>query len=243
MSQEGLKQYAGLFPKHIGIIMDGNGRWAQKRGLPRTMGHRAGVKAFSEAVKNCSELGIAYLTFYAFSTENWKRPQAEVDALMALLREYLSEAERSQENRGRVCFLGDPSPLDSQLQERMRALADRTKNNQGITVNIALNYGGRAEIARAARLIAREVLEGKLAPDSIGEETISDHLYTAGQPDPDLIIRPSGELRLSNFLIWQAAYCEYVFMDVLWPDFGRKELENAILQYVKRNRRFGGLGE
>ena len=162
---------------------------------------------------------------------------------MALLREYLAEAERSQDNRGRVCFLGDPSPLDDRLRERMRALADRTKDNQGITVNIALNYGGRAEIARAARLIAQEILEGKLDLDSIGEDTVSSHLYTAGQPDPDLIIRPSGELRLSNFLIWQAAYCEYVFMDVLWPDFGRKELEDAILQYVKRNRRFGGLGD
>lgn len=230
-------------PKHIGIIMDGNGRWAKKRNLPRTMGHKAGAKTFRETVKLCLERKIPYLTVYAFSTENWKRPKEEVDAIMKLLEEYLDEAFQHEEENKEICVkvLGDLAPLSSRLQEKIRRLEENSKDNQGITVNIALNYGGRDELMHGFRQLVRQMQAGELALDEITEEKISQSLYTAGQPDPDLIIRPSGELRLSNFLIWQAAYAEFVFMDVLWPDFGAKELDSALEQYAKRSRRFGDI--
>lgn len=230
-------------PKHIGIIMDGNGRWAKQRNLPRTAGHKAGAKAFREIVKHCQERNIPYLTVYAFSTENWRRPKEEVDAIMKLLAEYLDDAfQHEEENKG-ICvkFLGDPAPLSSKLQDKIRRLTEQTKNNRGITVNIALNYGGRDELVHSFKALAQQIKEGSLAPEDITEEHISKALYTGGQPDPDLIIRPSGELRLSNFLIWQAAYSEFVFMDVLWPDFGAKELDAALEQYAGRSRRFGDI--
>lgn len=230
-------------PKHIGIIMDGNGRWAKKRGLPRTMGHKAGAKAFREIVKHCHKRKIPYLTVYAFSTENWKRPKAEVDAIMALLGEYLDEAFSHEEENKEICvkILGDIAALSAQLQEKIHRLQEQTKDNTGITVNIALNYGGRDELVHSFRSLAQQLIKGELSIEDISEESISKGLYTAGQPDPDLIIRPSGELRLSNFLIWQAAYAEFVFMDVLWPDFGEKELDAALSQYAQRSRRFGDI--
>ena len=230
-------------PKHIGIIMDGNGRWAKKRGLPRTMGHKAGAKAFREIVKHCRERSIEVLTVYAFSTENWKRPQEEVKAIMKLLGEYLDEAFQHEDENKEICvnIIGDIAPLSSELQGKIRRLEEQTKNNVGITVNIALNYGGRDELVHGVKMLAQQVKEGTLAPEEITEDLISSVLYTAGQPEPDLIIRPSGELRLSNFLIWQAAYSEFVFMDVLWPDFGAKELDAALEQYAGRSRRFGDI--
>ena len=230
-------------PKHIGIIMDGNGRWAKKRGLPRTAGHKAGAKAFREIVKHCRERKIEYLTVYAFSTENWKRPKEEVDAIMKLLGEYLDEAFQHEDENKEICvkIIGDVAPLSTELKEKIRKLEEQTKNNVGITVNIALNYGGRDELVHGVKALAQRVKDSTLSPDAVTEELISSVLYTAEQPDPDLIIRPSGELRLSNFLIWQAAYSEFVFMDVLWPDFGAKELDAALEQYAGRSRRFGDI--
>ncbi len=230
-------------PTHIGIIMDGNGRWAKKRGLSRSMGHKAGAKAFREIIKHCHKRKIRFLTVYAFSTENWKRPKEEVDAIMRLLGEYLDEAfQHEEENKEvRVKILGDIAPLSLKLQEKIRRLEEQTRENSGITVNIALNYGGRDELVHGVKALAEKLKSGEVEPESITEESISSVLYTAGQPDPDLIIRPSGELRLSNFLIWQAAYAEFVFMDVLWPDFGEKELDQALEQYGMRNRRFGDI--
>lgn len=228
-------------PKHIGIIMDGNGRWAKKRGLPRTAGHKAGAKAFREIIKHCHERKIRYLTVYAFSTENWKRPKEEVDAIMKLLGEYLDEAFQHEEENKEVCvkIIGNVKPLAPELQEKIRRLEEQTAENRGITVNIALNYGGRDELVHGVKTLVQQIKDGELSVEDLDEERISRSLYTAGQPDPDLIIRPSGELRLSNFLIWQAAYSEFVFMDVLWPDFGAKELDQALEQYAGRSRRFG----
>lgn len=230
-------------PRHVGIIMDGNGRWAKMRGMPRTYGHKAGAKAFREIVQHCFQRHIPYLTVYAFSTENWKRPKDEVDAIMKLLGEYLDEAFKHEEENKDACvkILGDIAPLAPQLQEKILRLEEQSKDRTGITVSIALNYGGRDEIVHGMRGLARRVQEGVLAPEEITEEMVSGSLYTAGQPDPDLIIRPSGELRLSNFLIWQAAYAEFVFMDVLWPDFGPKEFDAALEEYAKRSRRFGAV--
>ena len=231
-----------FLPRHVGIIMDGNGRWAKKRGLPRSAGHKKGAEVFEQVVKDCSEIGIQVVTAYAFSTENWKRPKAEVDAIMDLLRSYLIRLEkfRSEQN-GRLCFLGDKAPLSPDLREMMERAEAASAGNQGIRINIAVNYGGRAELVKAAQNLAEQVKAGKLAPQEITEEMISSCLYTAGQPDPDLIIRPSGEERLSNFLVWQAAYAEFVFMDVLWPDFNREHLTQALWEYARRDRRFGGV--
>ncbi len=230
-------------PAHVGIIMDGNGRWAKKRGLPRTAGHKAGAKAFREIIRHCAQKGIKYLTVYAFSTENWKRPKEEVDAIMRLFGEYLDDAFKHDKERKEVCvkFLGDVRPLSPSLQEKIRLLVEETANNTAITVNIALNYGGRDELVHSFKAIADRIKNGEIQPEDITENMVSSVLYTAGQPDPDLIIRPSGELRLSNFLIWQAAYSEFVFMDVLWPDFGEKELDQALEQYQNRDRRFGAV--
>lgn len=224
----------------IGIIMDGNGRWAKKRGLPRTAGHSAGAEAFRRIANYCRTLGVEYLTVYAFSTENWKRSQEEVGGIMLLLRRYLEEAIRDMtKNRVRFRFFGDLSRLSPQLQ-KLCYDAENQSAEYDVQVNFCLNYGGRDEIVRAARAFAAQVAEGKRKPEELTEELFSSYLYSAGVPDPELIIRPSGELRTSNFLPWQSAYSEYVFMDVLWPDFGPQDLDKAIDEYHRRNRRFGG---
>ena len=230
-------------PQHIGIIMDGNGRWAKLRGQPRTFGHRAGAKTFRKIVEHCYKRHIPYVTVYAFSTENWKRPKDEVNSIMRLLGEYLDEAfsHEKEDQHIRVKILGDIAPLAPELQQKIRRLEEKSAHCQGITVNIALNYGGRDELVHSMKTLARRVQSGELSPEDITEEMISDSLYTGGQPDPDLIIRPSGELRLSNFLIWQAAYSEFVFMDILWPDFGPDDLDRALEEYAKRSRRFGAV--
>lgn len=227
-------------PRHIAIIMDGNGRWAKKRGLPRTAGHSAGAEAFRRIANYCRTLGVEYLTVYAFSTENWKRSQEEVGGIMLLLRRYLEEAIRDMtKNRVRFRFFGDLSKLSPQLQKLCYDAENRSAEYD-VQVNFCLNYGGRDEIVRAARAFAAQVAEGKRKPEELTEELFSSYLYSAGVPDPELIIRPSGELRTSNFLPWQSAYSEYVFMDVLWPDFGPQDLDKAIDEYHRRNRRFGG---
>ena len=228
-------------PRHIAIIMDGNGRWAKKRGLPRTAGHSAGAEAFRRIANYCRTLGVEYLTVYAFSTENWKRSQEEVGGIMLLLRRYLEEAIRDMtKNRVRFRFFGDLSRLSPQLQ-KLCYDAENQSAEYDVQVNFCLNYGGRDEIVRAARAFAAQVAEGKRKPEELTEELFSSYLYSAGVPDPELIIRPSGELRTSNFLPWQSAYSEYVFMDVLWPDFGPQDLDKAINEYHRRNRRFGGV--
>lgn len=230
-------------PEHIGIIMDGNGRWAKKRALPRKYGHREGAKAFRKIVEYCDKIGLHYLTVYAFSTENWKRPKDEVDSIMQLLEQYIDEAfDHKNESDGvRTKFIGDMSALSPVLQEKIKRIEALGEGKSGLLVNVALNYGGRHELVHSMRALAEMVREQKIAPEEIGEAMVSDHLYTAGQPDPDLIIRPSGEERLSNFLIWQAAYSEFVFMDVLWPDFKPEHLEEAIRIFNQRHRRFGGI--
>lgn len=227
-------------PKHIAFIMDGNGRWAEHHGVPRVEGHRSGSKAMEEIVKYSMKLGIPCVTFFAFSTENWKRPKEEVDALMMLLRQYLSDLERQVGNDARIIILGDITGLGADLEKRILAIQKKTAKNSKITVNIAFNYGARDELVRAAKELAQQVAFGTLLPSSIDEEVFAGALYTAGQLDPDLIIRPSGEKRLSNFLLWQAAYAELIFMDVLWPDFDSAVLDEALAEYAHRNRRFGG---
>ena len=226
-------------PKHIAIIMDGNGRWAKKRGLPRTAGHAAGAETFRRIANYCRRLGVRYLTVYAFSTENWKRSSEEVAGIMKLLRRYLEEALADMD-KNRVCFrfFGDLSRLSPELQALCRE-AERESTDYDVQVNFCLNYGGRDEILRAAKLYAADLAAGKADPD-LTEEDFSGYLYSAGVPDPELIIRPSGEMRTSNFLLWQSAYSEYVFMDVLWPDFREQDLDRAIAEYTRRNRRFGG---
>ncbi len=229
-------------PVHIGIIMDGNGRWAKKRGLPRTAGHAAGAQVFRKITKHCEKRGVRYLTVYAFSTENWKRPQEEIDAIMNLLRQYLKESleDFGRENI-RTRFIGDRSPLAPDIRQMMERAEESTRHKTGMCLNIAVNYGGRPELVQAARRLADDVQSGSLAPEQIDERQFADRLYTAGQPDPDLILRPSGECRTSNFLLWQSAYAEYIFMDVLWPDFTPRHLDEAIAEFSRRQRRFGGL--
>lgn len=230
-------------PEHIGIIMDGNGRWAKKRALPRKYGHREGAKAFRKIVEYCDKIGLRYLTVYAFSTENWKRPKDEVNSIMQLLEQYIDETfDHKNESDGvRTKFIGDMSALSPVLQEKIKRIEALGEGKSGLLVNVALNYGGRHELVHSMRALAEMVRDQKIAPEEIDEAMVSDHLYTAGQPDPDLIIRPSGEERLSNFLIWQAAYSEFVFMDVLWPDFKPEHLEEAIRIFNQRHRRFGGI--
>ena len=227
-------------PKHIAIIMDGNGRWAKNRGLPRTAGHAAGAEAFRRIANHCRTLGVEYLTVYAFSTENWKRSQEEVSGIMRLLGNYLKEALRDMEkNRVRFRFFGDLSRLSPQLRQLCED-AQSQSQDYDVQVNFCFNYGGRDELVRAARLFAQDVAQGKCKPEELTEDMLSGYLYSAGVPDPELIIRPSGEMRTSNFLLWQSAYSEYVFMDILWPDFGPADLDKAIVEYRRRNRRFGG---
>ena len=215
----------------------------KKRALPRKYGHREGAKAFRKIVEYCDKIGLHYLTVYAFSTENWKRPKDEVDSIMQLLEQYIDEAfDHKNESDGvRTKFIGDMSALSPVLQEKIKRIEALGEGKSGLLVNVALNYGGRHELVHSMRALAEMVREQKIAPEEIDEAMVSDHLYTAGQPDPDLIIRPSGEERLSNFLIWQAAYSEFVFMDVLWPDFKPEHLEEAIRIFNQRHRRFGGI--
>ncbi|MCR4615830.1 MAG: isoprenyl transferase [Clostridiales bacterium] len=235
-------------PKHVGIIMDGNGRWAKQRGLPRSQGHKQGAKTFKLICDYANEIGIENLTFYAFSTENWRRPSDEVAAIMQLFREYLADAQKRKkenEQKGmRIRFIGDlgeKSGVPKDIQRLVRKMEKESLDKTKTVVNIAVNYGGRQEITRAVQELAARVKEGKLEPDSITQEDISALLYTAGQPDPDLIIRPSGEYRLSNFLIWQAAYSEFWYSDILWPDFTTEDFDRALSDYANRSRRFGGI--
>ena len=231
-----------VLPVHVGIIMDGNGRWAKKRGLPRKLGHREGAQVFRTITRYCSKIGIKYLTVYAFSTENWKRPEDEVGALMGLFKSYLQEAlDDFQDDDIVVRFIGDKSGFSPELQKLMDDNIEISKDRKGMVLNIAMNYGSRDEIVRAVKNISEEVCEGKLDAGSIDAQTISDHLYTAGQPDPDLIIRPSGEYRISNFMLWQSAYTEFVIMNKLWPDFRTADLDEALQIYSQRNRRYGGV--
>ncbi len=227
-------------PQHIAIIMDGNGRWAKQRGLPRTAGHAAGAESFRRIANYCRSLGIRYLTVYAFSTENWKRSQEEIAGIMRLLRRYLEEALQDMEkNRVRFRFFGDLSRLSPALQKLCLDAQNRS-SEYDVQVNFCLNYGGRDEIVQAARQFALQVAAGERKPEDLTEDLFEHYLYSAGIPDPELVIRPSGEKRVSNFLLWQSAYSEYVFMNVLWPDFTPEHLDQAIAEYHRRNRRFGG---
>ena len=230
------KELPIILPTHIGIIMDGNGRWAKKRGLPRTAGHSSGAKTFQKIARYCNKIGIKYLTVYAFSTENWKRPKDEVDAIMKLLHDYLVDSVNFKDENIKVKFLGDLTMLDDELNRLIEKAEDDSKDATGLHLNIALNYGGRDEIIRTVRKMAER-------GDNLSELTesvLSENLYTAGIPDTDLIIRPSGEYRLSNFLIWQSAYAEYWFTDRLWPDFSEKDIDEAIFAFSQRDRRYGG---
>ena len=233
-------------PVHIGMIMDGNGRWAKKRGLPRKIGHREGAQTFRTITRHAKNLGVKYFTVYAFSTENWRRPKDEVEAIMDLFEKYLDEVRDFIEENIRVCFIGDRTMLRPALQAKMKSVEDDSKDFSAMTLLIAINYGGRDEIVHSARLLAEKVKAGELDPKDINEKLLNDNLYTAElendiAPDVDLIVRPSGEQRLSNFLIWQAAYAEYYFTNILWPDFKPADLEKAIIAYSDRNRRFGSV--
>lgn len=229
-------------PRHVGIIMDGNGRWAKKRGLPRQAGHVAGAQVFRKIAKYCEKRGVAYLTVYAFSTENWKRPADEVEGIMNLFRDYLKESLADfQDENIRTRFIGDREPLAADIRALIEEAEASTAHKDGMVLNIAINYGGRAEIVQAARRMAEEAARGTLRSEEVTEQRLASYLYTAGQPDPDLILRPSGEYRSSNFLVWQSAYAEYVFMDILWPDFTAQDLDRAFEEYARRHRRFGGV--
>jgi len=229
-------------PRHIAIIMDGNGRWAQKRALPRSMGHRAGVEALRKVVKTCSELGIEVLTVYAFSTENWNRPKDEVGVLMTLLTEYLrKELNELHQNNVVIRTIGRIKDLPLDAQRELENSKKKTRDNTGLVLNLALNYGGRSEIIEAVKQVSGDVLSGKIGIEDIDEDVFCQHLFTGGMPDPDLLIRTSGEMRLSNFLLWQLAYTEIVIIQELWPDFEKKTLLESIKVYQKRDRRFGGI--
>ena len=231
------KQY---MPRHIAIIMDGNRRWAKAQGKPASFGHKAGAKTLEKIVRYANKIGLEYITVYAFSTENWKRTEEEVKALMMLLQNYLDDySKRADTENIRVKILGDISALAPGMQKSIYNCMERTKDNTGVTFNIALNYGGRDELVKAIKQIAQEVKDGKTDIQDISEEMVSNHLYTKGEPDPDLLIRTSGELRLSNFLPWQLVYSEFLFIDKNWPDFTEEDLDNAIVEYEKRTRKFG----
>ncbi len=228
-------------PKHIAIIMDGNRRWAREKGLETKEGHKAGADNLEKIAKDCNELGVKYLTVYAFSTENWKRSQEEVSALMILLRNYLKKFSKNANKEGiRIKILGDVSVLDEGLRKSINEAVERTKNGTGLTLNIAFNYGGRAEIVYAMKKIAQKVANNEIKIEDINENLISNNIYTENQPDPDLLIRPGGELRTSNFLPWQLVYSEFYFTDKFWPDFSKEDLLEAIETFNKRNRKFGG---
>lgn len=227
-------------PKHIGIIMDGNRRWAKKRGKPAIFGHKQGAKTLENIVRYANKIGLKYLTVFAFSTENWKRSEEEVKGLMTLLQAYLDDyTKRADSENVKVTVIGDIKALSEGMQKSIEKCMERTKNNTGVHFNIAINYGGKDEIVKATKKIAQEIKENKISIEEIDEQTITDHLYTTGQPEPDLIIRTSGELRLSGFLIWQSAYSELLFIEKNWPDFNEKDLDNAIVEYEKRKRNYG----
>ena len=230
-----------VLPQHVGFIMDGNGRWARKRGLPRSFGHREGAKNFKKIVRYCKDIGLKNISFYAFSTENWQRPTDEINTIMELFRDYIVDVRNFLSENTRMIFLGDKSAFDDDLREKMIKLEQDTAHYKEMNLMMAVNYGGRDEIAHSARLLAQQAIDGKIKPEDITEQSVADNLYTAGFPDVDLLIRPSGELRLSNYLIWQCAYAEYYFTDVLWPDFSPKDLDKALIEYNNRNRRFGGV--
>lgn len=231
-------------PNHVAIILDGNGRWAKGKGMPRNYGHLKGSKRVEEICEEAYRMGVEYLTVYAFSTENWNRPQEEVDGLMKLLRDYMKTCLKTAAKHDmRVRVIGDISRLDEDIQERILELQDATKENQGLKFQIAINYGSRDEMVRSIRRLAEDCVSGKVVPEKIEEELFSTYLDTAGIPDPDLLIRTSGELRLSNYLLWQLAYTEFYFTEVHWPDFDKKELEMAIASYEGRKRRYGNTGE
>lgn len=229
-------------PQHIAIIMDGNGRWAKNKGLMRTLGHKAGVEVLKDIVKTASDIGVKYLTVYAFSTENWKRPQDEVDFLMNLFSEYIDrEIDELDKNNIILNFIGEVDKLSEKLQNKFEFAQSRTSKNTGCVLNVAVNYGSRAEIVRAVKIISKDVIDKKISIDDINEKIINENLYTKNQPDPDLVIRPSGDIRISNFLLWQIAYSEFWFTDINWPDFKSENLIEAIIHYQSRERRFGGL--
>ncbi len=235
---------ANPMPQHIAIIMDGNGRWAKSKGLMRAAGHRVGVQALKNTIISLDELGIGHLTVYAFSTENWRRPQAEVDTLMELIAEFIEkEIDYLDEKGVRVNPIGDIEALSPKAYDSIVYAREKTKHNSHIIFNVALNYGGRQEIVRAAKAICEAVLEGECTADDIDEAMFASYLYTGGQPDPDLVIRSSGELRISNFLLWQIAYSEFWITDVLWPDFKKEDLWQAVWEFQNRDRRFGGVGK
>lgn len=229
-------------PRHVAIIMDGNGRWAKRRGMPRKAGHAAGAETFRTIATFAKELGLEYLTVYAFSTENWKRPEDEVNAIMGLLERYLREAiETMAKDKVKMAFFGDLTPLSPELRTLCAETEEISKGYEGCQVNVCFNYGGRSEILRAAKAFAADCLEGRADANHLTEETFGHYLYSAGVPDPDLIIRPSGEVRISNFLLWQSAYSEFYFTDVLWPDFSKDDLLRALADYQHRSRRYGGV--
>ncbi|SET00408.1 undecaprenyl diphosphate synthase [[Clostridium] aminophilum] len=231
-----------VIPQHVALILDGNGRWAKKRGLPRTAGHKKGCEAVENIVEVAARMGIRYLTVYGFSTENWKRPEEEVSTLMQLFRFYAKRLQKiAMANNVRVRMIGERSRFAPDLQKAIEGLETSTKDNTGLTFVIAVNYGGRDEITRAVRRMTQDAKNGIIEPSDITEETVASYLDTAGMPDPDLMIRTSGELRLSNYLLWQLAYAEFYVTDCLWPDFDREELENAIRAFNRRDRRFGGI--
>lgn len=231
-------------PQHVAIILDGNGRWAKKRGMPRNYGHAQGAKNVEKICEEAWRMGIKYLTVYAFSTENWNRPQNEVDALMKLLRNYMKTClKTAAQNDMKVHVIGDITRLDEDIQKRILELEEATKDNGGLNFQIAINYGSRDEMIRAMKKLSDDCMKGSVKAEDITEELFSDYLDTKGIPDPDLLIRTSGELRLSNFLLWQLAYAEFYFTDVPWPDFTKEELEKAVVQYNSRDRRYGGVKE
>lgn len=235
------QELPAVVPESVAIIMDGNGRWAKKRGLPRSLGHSKGAGVFRDTVRCCNELGVRYVTVYAFSTENWKRSKDEVDSIVNILREYLKKAFREFKKENLIIkFIGDVSPFPQDVIDEIRQLENDSASNTGMVLNVGLNYGGRAEIVHAIRCMLADIEEGKLSADDVTEETVEKYLYTAGQPAPDLIIRPSGEQRLSNFMLWQAAYSELWFDKVLWPDFDKNDLLRAFADYAERDRRYGG---
>ena len=231
-------------PQHVAIILDGNGRWAKSKGMPRTYGHTQGAKNVEVICEEAYRMGIKYLTVYAFSTENWKRPQTEVDTIMKLLRNYMKTCLNiAEKNDMKIRVLGDKTRLDEDIRNRIAELEEATKNNNGLNFQIALNYGSRDEMIRAMKSLAKDCVDGKVQPEDITEELYENYLDTHGIPDPDLMIRTSGELRLSNYLLWQLAYSEFYFTDVPWPDFNKEELMKAVEQFNKRDRRFGGVKE
>jgi undecaprenyl diphosphate synthase len=236
-----VEQLPEHLPEHIAFIMDGNGRWAKKRSLPRKFGHREGAKTFKKITRYCKDIGIKNITFYAFSTENWKRPEDEVKAIIELFREYVVDVRNYIGEEVRVLFLGDKSIFDDDLRKKMADLEEDTKEYSKMTMCLAINYGGRDEIVHAAKLLSDKVKNGEINSSDITENMFQQYLYTEDVPDVDLMIRPSGELRLSNFLIWQSAYAEFYFTDILWPDFTPDELDKAIINFGKRSRRFGGV--